>query len=210
MKRRHICDMRGCRAFAVPVGLLLCAGLLSGCGGSARPSPTSSYPTSSVPLVAPTPSSSSTQAQAGSVRSRDGSFSAVLPDSWGTVKSSVTGMMLFERAPSATHGIRTNFNVLRQGAAGASLTDAVSQATASLQQSGWAVTAGPGLTVGGIPAKSVMATTAAQGKKISVHQYYILKGTSVYIATMTSSPSDAPAAQKTATAIFASWAWSSS
>lgn len=200
------------RRLAVPAALLLTAGVLTGCGGSGQAPPaTPSYPTSSVPLVSPTPSSSSsTSAQAGSTNSRDKSFSAVLPDDWSPVKSSAAGMMLFEGAPSATHGVRTNFNVIRQNAPDASPSDVLQQSTASLQQAGWTVQPAAALTVGGLPAQSVTATTSLQGKKVAVRQFYVIKGASVYIASMTSSPQDVVAAQKTATAIFGTWAWSAS
>lgn len=191
---------------------MLAVGVLAGCGGSGQQPPaTPSYPTSNVPLVSPKAStSSSTSAQAGSTNSRDKSFSAVVPGDWGPVKSAVAGMILFERAPSPTHGIRTNFNVLRQNAAGSVLSDVVQQSTASLQQSGWTVQPAGALTIGGLPAQSVTATTSIQGKKISARQSYVIKGSSVYIATMTSSPEDAGAALKTASAIFGTWAWSAS
>lgn len=200
------------RAFAAPAGVMLAAGVLAGCGGSGQTPPaTPSYPTSSVPLVSPKPStSSSTSAQAGSANSRDKSFSAIVPADWGPVTSAVAGMMLFERAPSPTHGIRTNFNVLRQNSAGSTLSDVVQQSTASLQGSGWTVQPAPDFTIGGLPAQSVAATTMVKGKKIVVRQSYVIKGASVYIATMTSSPEDTGAALKTASAIFGTWAWSPS
>lgn len=200
------------RRLAAPAALLVAAGILTGCGGNGqKPPATPSYPTSTVPLVSPNPSSSSsTSAQAGSTNSRDKSFSAVFPVDWSPVKSSATGMMLFEGAPSATHGVRTNFNVIRQNAPYASPSEVLQQSSASLQQAGWTVRPAAALTIGGLPAQSVTATTSLQGKKVAVHQFYVLKGSSVYIASMTSSPQDVVAAQKTATAIFGTWAWSAS
>lgn len=200
------------RALLAPTGLLLAAGILTGCGGGGQKPPvTPSYPTSNVPLEAPTPSSSSsTSAQPGSTNSRDKSFSAVVPDGWTSVDSSVAGMVFFQRAASPTHGIRTNFNVLRQNAAGAALSDVVQQSTASLEQSGWMVQPAPAVTVGGLPAQSVIATNSIKGTKVSTHQFYVLKGSSIYIATMTSSPEDVGAAQKITSALFATWAWSPS
>lgn len=200
------------RVLAVPAALVLAAGALAGCGGGAqKPSVTPSYPTSTVPLVSPKPSApSSTSAQAGSTNSSDKSFSTVLPDGWTPIKSAVTGLMLFEGAPSATHGVRTNFNVLRQSAAGSGLSDVVQQSTASLEQSGWTVKPAAALMIGGLPARSITGTMSFHGKKLANRQFYVIKGTSAYIATMTSSPQDAAAAQKTASAIFGTWAWKAS
>ncbi|MBO1754242.1 DcrB-related protein [Allobranchiibius sp. CTAmp26] len=198
------------RARLAPLLLVLATGSLAACGSSGSSAPqTPSYPTSTVDLNGPA-AGSSTSAYAGSTVSKDKSFSTVLPVGWKAVKSSVSGVVIFVQAPTATHGVRTNFSVLRQAAPGVALADMVGQSQASLQQSGYAVTAASPTTVGGIKGEGLTATKTVQGKPVSERQYFVQHGSAVYITTMTSSAADAAGAAAAQTAIFGSWAWSRS
>lgn len=188
----------------------LAAGSLTGCGGGASSaSQTPSYPTTTVNLNAPSPSSS-TSAFAGSAVSSDKSFSIVLPVGWNPVKSSVAGLMIFVQAPTLTHGVRTNFNVLRQSAPGVTLSDVLAQSRSGLQHSGYTVTTASPTSIGGLQGQGLRATKSLQKKSVSQIQYYVQHGGAVYITTMTSAAADAAAAGATQSAIFGTWAWKSS
>ncbi|UIJ34736.1 DcrB-related protein [Allobranchiibius sp. GilTou73] len=199
------------RARLAPFLVLLATCSVAACGSSGSTTPqTPSYPTSSVPLGGTT-ASSSTSAYAGSTVSADKSFSVVLPIGWKPVKSSASGVVIFVQAPTATHGVRTNFSVLRQQAPpGVALADVVAQSQASLQQGGYAVTAASPTTVGGIEGQGLTATRTVQDKQVSERQYFVQHGSAIYITTMTSSAPDAAAATAAQTGIFGSWAWSRS
>ena len=198
------------RARLAPVLLVLTAGSLAACGSSGSSAPlTPSYPTSTVGLNGPTVGSS-TSAYPGSTISKDKSFSVVLPVGWTTVTSSAPGVVTFVRAPTAAHGVRTNFSVLRQAAPGVALADVVEQSRASLQQSGYAVSSAAPTTVGGISGQGLTATKTVRGQQLSERQYFVQHGSAVYITTMTSAAADATAAAAAQTAIFGSWAWSRS
>lgn len=198
------------RARLAPLLLVLATGSLAACGSGGSGAPqTPSYPTSTVDLDSAA-AGSSTSAYAGSTISKDKSFSTVLPLGWKTVTSSVPGVVTFVQAPTATHGVRTNFSVLRQAAPGVAVADVVDQSQASLQQSGYAVTAASPTTIGGIKGQGLTATKTVQGKQLNERQYFVQHASAVYITTMTSSAADAAGALAAQTGIFGSWAWSRS
>lgn len=174
--------------------------------GGAKPPATPAYATTTVNLNGPT-SSSSTSAYAGSAQSRDTSFSLVLPVGWKPVKSSLPGMMTFVQAPTTTHGVRTNFNVLRQAAPGVTLQDVLDQSRSSLEQSGYTVAIAQPTTIGGLQAQGLLATKTVQKQQVTERQYFVQHQKATYITTMTSSATDAAAAQTTQTAMFGTWAW---
>lgn len=174
--------------------------------GSAKAPPTPSYSTTTVNLNGPT-ASSSTSAYPGSAQSRDKSFSLVLPVGWKPVASSLPGVMVFVQAPTTTHGVRTNFNVLRQASPGVTLQDALDQSRSSLEQSGYTLTIAQPATIGGLQAQGLLATKTVQKQQVSELQYFVQHRSATYITTMTSSATDAAAAQSTQTAMFGTWAW---
>ncbi|MEO8850685.1 MAG: DcrB-related protein [Allobranchiibius sp.] len=174
-------------------------------GGATAPT-TPTYPTTTVNLNGPT-ASSSTSAYAGSSISRDTSFSVVLPVGWTPVKSTLPGVMIFVQAPTTTHGVRTNFNVLRQAAPGVSLQDVLDQSRSSLEQSGYTLTIAQPRTIGGLPAQGLLATKTVQKQQVTERQYFVQQGSASYVTTMTSSTPDAAAAESAQTAIFGTWAW---
>lgn len=198
------------RARLASLAVVLAAGSLTACDAGASTAPqTPSYPTTTVDLNAPSPTSS-TSAFAGSTASRDKSFSIVLPVGWNPVKSSVAGVMIFVQAPTLTHDVRTNFNVLRQAAPGATLSDVLAQSRSTLQQGGYTVTSASPTSIGGVQGQGLVATRSVQKKSVHQLQYYVQHGGAIYITTMTSSAADAAAAKATQTAIFGTWAWKSS
>ncbi|RNI19451.1 hypothetical protein [Flexivirga caeni] len=174
---------------------------------SASPTPSSSISVPTTVTGSPTPTPS-TSAAAGSVESKDKTFSVVAPTGWK--KFSDAQATLSVKAPAATDKVTTNFNVVVQHPTTVpSVDDVVSQAEIAWRQQGVRATDEPDRTIGGLPSRGYTFTRTAQGTQFRQTQYFVVFREHVYSMTMTSAatPGAQSAADQALTAILSTWAW---
>ncbi len=114
-------------------------------------------------------------------------------------------------APEPFTNLATTYDPLpAQGTTGPQTLDALTRATAAspgLTDDGGTVQTGPGTTLGGDPASTLVVRRPVRGDRIEQRQILAIHGGRLYTLTSTASEANAASAQAALEAARASWAW---
>lgn len=196
--------------------LVLSAGLalgLSGCAKSVSPSSTTtdapSLPASMTSSAHSSPESAQTSAAADSVAARDSSFGAVPPNAWVNETAKKSGTQLFLRGRTAVDRIYPTISVIRDSMEDLpSLDDLVQAGMTAQRQKGATVGTVAGRTIGGLKASGYTMTRSSGDHEVKQTQYYVVRGDSAFVITLTAAPKDR-SADPALTGLLSTWSWGS-
>jgi hypothetical protein len=183
---------------------LCLAGLLAlcGCGGSSNSASTTSS------------SAASTATRSGSVGSRDGSFTTVIPSGFADASAALAGgpvNILYAAVRPVVNGFRTNINVVRESSHGITDVDtAARRELAGLRRAAPAARSFSSLralTLGGAPARGIDYVNRPQGRLLHQSQAFVIHGNWIYIVTYTALPSDYGKSLGAWRTVLANWRW---
>lgn len=130
------------------------------------------------------------------------------PSGWSKATVSNAQIALAIKADQQTGGVYTNFNVSSAPSAAGQNVDAYSNAGATqMRQQGATVTPVADRKIGDEDAKGYLVERTYSGAKLAQTQYFVQKGDTVYITTMTSAASEKATADSTMNSILSSWTW---
>lgn len=130
------------------------------------------------------------------------------PPGWAKATVPNAQISLALKAASQSDGVFTNFNVTSAPAAPGQGLDAYTTAGATqMRQQGATVTPVADRQIGGQDAKGYLVERTYSGAKLAQTQYFVQKGDTVFITTMTSAASQRSDADSTMNSILGSWTW---
>ncbi|WP_018156716.1 hypothetical protein [Demetria terragena] len=201
------------RALRLLAPLPLVAALAS-CSASAENSALTSEQPSLPTTIAQVPSATDlrTTAAPGAIAAKDRAFGVAPPKDWADESSKQAGVVLFLKGPKPDDMIFPTFSVIKSTLdKPLPLDDLVEQGMIGHRQKGGTVTKVANRQVGGAPAAGYRvtrtATTKESDQSIEQTQYYVVRGDTVYITTMTSSSSAGKATAPVQNTILDSWSW---
>ena len=154
------------------------------------------------------PSSSAGSVPAGAEADSKGEFYVTKPSGWSKASVPNAQISLAIKADAQTDGVFTNLNVTSAPAASGQDVSAYTSAGATqMRQQGATVTPVADRKIGGEDAKGYLVERTYSGAKLTQTQYFVQKGSTVYIATMTSAASQKANADSTMNSILGSWTW---
>lgn len=183
---------------------------LTGCAKSATPGSTSSeapsLPSSMTTTDAPT-GTARTQAAPGSVAARDSSFGTVPPNAWANETAKQPSTVLYLRGNAAVSSVYPTFSVISTPMKEApAVKEIVQQGVIAQRQKGATVSPAADRQVGGLAASGYTLTRAQDTHQLKQTQYYVARGNTVYVITMTSAPSDA-SVTPALNGLLDNWSW---
>lgn len=189
--------------------------LLASCTASAKDSALTSQKPSLPTTVAGAEQSATdltTDSAPGAVAAKDQSFGVAPPEHWVDETAKQRKTVLFLKDPKPTAKIFRAFSVIRTSLdKPLPLNDLVEQGMIGQRQQGATVTKVADRRIGGVPAAGYHMTRTAEkdkgGAKVSQTQYYVVRGTTVYITTLTAAAADRREATKLQDSILNSWSW---
>lgn len=194
-------------ALVPPVALLLAGCHLGASTGAGTPTSTVTTPSAPTATASPTPAAVTSSAQ-GSITDHAKQFRLLVPTGWKNITRKHTTSAMFLQSQTRSGSFYPTFMVVaQQPQPMPKLGDVVSQARATLQQSGATVTKAPDTTIGGEPAQGYLIHRTADGRKIVQTQYFVVHDGTLFTTTMSADATKRAQAAQTQQAILDTWSW---